>query len=258
MKRIVTALILIPTVSYAVLGEWEWLFLLILTAVAVLCFYEYEGIVAAHGVERPGPMGYVLGLAVLLTSGSQFTPALIALTALVLALRAANLRNALSQASAMTLGVIYIFGAWRCAIDLRAVSKWWLLFALALNWAGDIAAMYTGRAIGKHKLAPRISPGKSWEGAVASTVASMAFGAVYAYYLLPAVPIYWVLLLAGLGNIAGQLGDLCESALKRGAGLKDSGTLLPGHGGWLDRVDSSLFALPVVWFLLQSLERWAK
>jgi len=66
---------------------------------------------------------------------------------------------------------------------------------------------------------------------------------------------YWVIIIAAIGNVAGQLGDLAESAMKRGAGLKDSGTLLPGHGGWLDRVDSSLFAVPVVWFLLQLLER---
>jgi len=256
MKRILTALVLIPVISYAVLGESELLFLAVLTAVALFCFYEYEGLVAGHGIDRPGPLAYLLGLAVLLLPGREVSPALVALVALVLALRATNLKNALAQAAVFTLGIFYIFGAWRAAADLRAVSgKWWLLFALALNWAGDIAAMYAGKAFGKHKLAPRVSPGKSWEGAIASTIASMIFGAVYGTYLLPATPMYWVIIIAAIGNVAGQLGDLAESAMKRGAGLKDSGTLLPGHGGWLDRVDSSLFAVPVVWFLLQLLER---
>ncbi len=257
MKRILTALVLIPVVSYAVLGESEALFLVVLSAVAVLCFYEYEGIVAAHGIDRPGPLAYLLGLSVLLLPGREVTPAIVALIALAVALRATNMRNALLQAGAFALGIFYIFGAWRAAADMRAVSgKWWLLFALALNWAGDIAAMYAGKAFGKHKLAPRVSPGKSWEGAIASTIATMIFGAVYGTYLLPATPLYWVILIAAIGNVAGQTGDLCESAMKRGAGLKDSGTLLPGHGGWLDRVDSSLFAVPVVWFLLQLLERF--
>ncbi len=256
MKRIVTTLILIPVVSYAVLGDSETLFLAILSVVAALCFYEYEGLVAAHGIPRPGLVGYVLGLALLLSPDRELTPALIAVIALGLALRAADLRGTLTQAAAFTLGVFYVFGSWRCAADLRAIGKWWLLFALALNWAGDIAAMYAGKAFGKHKLAPRVSPGKSWEGAIASTLASMIFGAVYGAYLLPGTPMLLVVLLAAVGNVAGQIGDLCESAMKRGAGMKDSGTLLPGHGGWLDRVDSSLFAVPVVWFLLQSVERW--
>jgi phosphatidate cytidylyltransferase len=140
----------------------------------------------------------------------------------------------------------------RCAIDLRGISQYWLFFALSLNWVGDIAALYIGRMIGRHKLAPLVSPGKSWEGAAASMIASVAYGALYFPRLLPSVPLLEALGLAALANIAGQLGDLCESALKRGAGVKDSGTLLPGHGGWLDRVDSTLFALPVVYFIVSN------
>jgi phosphatidate cytidylyltransferase len=91
------------------------------------------------------------------------------------------------------------------------------------------------------------------EGAVASLVASAIYAAIYFPLLLPAVPLWKALAIAAAGNIAGQIGDLCESALKRGAGVKDSSTLLPGHGGWLDRLDSSLFALPVVWLLVRNL-----
>ena len=131
----------------------------------------------------------------------------------------------------------------------------WLMFALLLSWAGDTAALYIGRAFGRHKLAPRLSPAKSWEGAAGSVAAGVLAGGVYSYYLLPGVPLRWVLALAAAGNVAGQVGDLCESALKRGAGVKDSGTLLPGHGGWLDRIDSSLFSVPVVYALLKLLPR---
>jgi phosphatidate cytidylyltransferase len=115
-----------------------------------------------------------------------------------------------------------------------------------------MAAYFVGRAIGKHRLAPIVSPKKSWEGAVASVVISAGFGALYLPYFIPGTGTLEAILVAAAANIAGQLGDLGESAMKRGAGVKDSGTMLPGHGGWLDRVDSTLFALPMV-FLWVSL-----
>jgi phosphatidate cytidylyltransferase len=175
----------------------------------------------------------------------------VALAALICAMRSADLRQALPAAGAFVLAVLYIFGSWRCAAALRSIGPALLFFAVALNWAGDTAAMYAGRAFGRRKLAPRISPAKSWEGAIASVAASVIFGILYFYWALPrAVPPWWAAMLALAGNVAGQLGDLAESALKRGAGLKDSGTLLPGHGGWLDRVDSVLFAVPVVYALM--------
>ncbi len=123
-----------------------------------------------------------------------------------------------------------------------------------LNWIGDIGAYYVGRSIGRHKLARIVSPGKSWEGAAASLLASMIFGLTFLHWAIPAVPIAEALALTAVANVAGQFGDLCESALKRGAGVKDSGTLLPGHGGWLDRVDSTLFTLPVVYLYVAA--RW--
>lgn len=149
---------------------------------------------------------------------------------------------------------MYIFGSWRAGVALHKLSVHWMFFAIALNWAGDVAAYYVGRAIGKHKLA-LISPGKSREGAVASILASLIFGYFYLGHFEPNTPINLVLLLSISGNIAGQLGDLSESALKRGAQMKDSGTMLPGHGGWLDRLDSSLFSMPVVYWLLQAYSR---
>jgi phosphatidate cytidylyltransferase len=148
-------------------------------------------------------------------------------------------------------GVIYIGGAWLCAYYLRGINPHWLLFAFALCWVGDSAALYIGKNFGRHKLAPKISPGKTWEGAVASVISGVLIGAIYAHLLIPAAPVAMVLIIAALGNIAGQFGDLVESAYKRSGGVKDSGSSLPGHGGWLDRIDSSLLSIPVVYVLVR-------
>jgi phosphatidate cytidylyltransferase len=253
MKRILTAVLVAPLAVYAVGWAPFPIFLAVVSVVALLCYYEYAGIVAGYGIEKPGLFGYAAGLAVLLTPREpEFLMTMTALLALCLALTARDLAKGLPRAAALLFGVIYIFGAWRFAILLWERGRWWLLFALLLNWIGDSAAYYVGRRLGRHKMAPRISPNKSWEGAAASLVASSIFAAVYLPRLIPAVVVAPAIFLGVAGNVAGQIGDLAESALKRGAGVKDSGTMLPGHGGWLDRVDSVLFALPVIY----ALARW--
>lgn len=251
MKRLATAVVLVPLLIWLILAGAQWAFIAVVAATGLLAFHEYDQIVARHGFVRAGLPGMAAGLAVLLAPAPGIVVPLVALAALALALRARELSNVLSTAAVFILGVGYIFGAWRCGIELRAINRHWLMFALLLSWAGDTAALYVGRAFGRHKLAPRVSPGKSWEGALASVAGAMLVGAVYAHYLVPATPPGTVLLLAAVGNVAGQAGDLCESALKRGAGVKDSGSSLPGHGGWLDRMDSSLFSVPVVYVLLK-------
>ena len=148
-------------------------------------------------------------------------------------------------------GAIYIGGAWVCAFRLRIVNPHWLLFAFLLCWAGDTAAYYVGKNFGRHKLAPKISPGKTWEGAVASVAGGVLAGAIYAHYLIPAAPLGLVVIFGAAGNIAGQIGDLVESAYKRWGGVKDSGSSLPGHGGWLDRIDSSLLSVPMVYAIVR-------
>ncbi len=127
-----------------------------------------------------------------------------------------------------------------------------LLFALVLVWAGDTMAYFTGRQIGRMPLAPVLSPKKTWEGAMANLMAALLVAVLLARWV--GVNVGQLVLVAALANLAGQLGDLAESAYKRAAGVKDSGALLPGHGGLLDRVDSLLFALPVVWGYLWLLE----
>jgi phosphatidate cytidylyltransferase len=121
-----------------------------------------------------------------------------------------------------------------------------LLFAMVIIWAGDTAGYFVGRSVGKNALAPHLSPKKTWEGTVASFLGSLIVALVFARYMT--VPLPHLLAMAALGNVAGQVGDLLESAYKRSAGIKDSGTLLPGHGGVLDRIDALILAIPVVWY----------
>jgi phosphatidate cytidylyltransferase len=123
-----------------------------------------------------------------------------------------------------------------------------LLFALAITWAADTTAYFVGRAIGKHPLAPHISPKKNWEGSAGGMIGSLLVA--YGFHFWLTIPLPHLLAMAALGNIAGQMGDLLESACKRSAGVKDSGGLLPGHGGILDRIDALILCIPVIWYYL--------
>jgi phosphatidate cytidylyltransferase len=241
MKRVLTALVLLPFAIYAIFFAPSTVFLAIVVLMAVLCYYEYAAIASAHW------MGYPIGLLVLFDLPYA---RLLGVVLVTVALAQRELSRVVPVAGATALGIVYIFAAWRCAVDLQASGVHWLLFALAINWVGDVAAFYVGRSVGKHKLAPRISPAKSWEGAIASLTAGIVFGYVFLRYVQPPIAVGHMLALSVITNAAGQIGDLAESAIKRGAGVKDSSTLLPGHGGFLDRLDSSLFTMPVVYYYL--------
>jgi phosphatidate cytidylyltransferase len=121
-----------------------------------------------------------------------------------------------------------------------------LLFTLVIIWVSDTAAYFVGRSLGRHAMAPRLSPNKTWEGAAAGFLGSILVALAFTPWVN--VPLVHLLAMAGLGNVAGQAGDLLESGYKRSAGIKDSGSLLPGHGGVLDRIDALILAIPVVWY----------
>lgn len=250
MKRVFTAAALIPIICYVVLWAKLPVFLAVAAVAACLTWREY------HGIALPGTalswrslLGYAVGLVLLFVPMSYAWGVVLALAlvALALEMRAADLADTLPRAAALAFGVVYVFGSWRCAILLREVNPHWLMYALLVSWAGDIGAYYIGRNFGRHRLAERVSPKKSWEGAAASVIAALAFAGAYLAYFV-GVPVAPALALTAVANTAGQVGDLAESAIKRGAGVKDSGAILPGHGGFFDRVDSTLFVLPVVWF----------
>jgi phosphatidate cytidylyltransferase len=154
--------------------------------------------------------------------------------------------QALPALGAFSFGTVYLALPAVALTRLQEADPWLVLLLLAIVWLGDTAALVVGRRWGRHKMAPRVSPKKSWEGAAASlgiaVVAAAAWSALVLGRLSPLV----VAVAAGV-NVAAQLGDLTESLLKRGSGVKDSGDLLPGHGGLLDRIDALLFAAPVLW-----------
>jgi len=254
VKRLITGLILAPAAVALILWAPAVLLRLVVTVVAVLSFYEYQRLADRHHIPIQGPLGYAAGLLLLFLP--EVTPLLLTsfvLLALSLALWSRPLANALPRSSALVLGVLYIFGAWRCGLALYHASPLWLLFALGVTWVGDTAAYYAGRRFGRRKMAPEISPAKTWVGAAASLIASLAFGILYLHALFPTVGWSRAVMLSAAGNLAGQIGDLAESALKRGAGVKDSANFLPGHGGMLDRTDAALFAMPVLLALRSSL-----
>jgi phosphatidate cytidylyltransferase len=157
--------------------------------------------------------------------------------------------EALPAAGISSSGLILVALPLTFAIRLHGIGIFGppvLFFVLVITWVGDTAAYFVGRSFGKHKLAPVLSPNKSWEGTIASILGALLVAVVFARYIN--IPLPHLLGMAACGNAAGQAGDLFESAFKRSAGVKDSGTLLPGHGGVLDRIDALILTIPVVWY----------
>lgn len=248
MKRLVTGIALVALAIYLIFFAPRVVFFAAALCMGILCYVEFSGLVTKHNIPRPGIFGIAGGLLILFWPEYLLLGfAILVVISLAVSLRSDNLSSILPHVGATLLAAFYAFAPWRFAIELRTQSVHLLFFALALNWIGDTAAYYVGRTFGRRRIAPIVSPKKSWEGALASVAASVIFGLVYIGRVLPGISWWVIIAIAISGNVAGQLGDLAESAVKRGAGAKDSGRLLPGHGGMLDRVDSSLFTLPVVY-----------
>ena len=268
MKRIVTAVVLIALVLALVLYGQLWLIAIFAALVAGLAAYEYRDL--AHTKDVYIPLWWLLASTVLLFF---FTvrlpdfelPVLTLLTFILLAWSGfrAPLNRVLLDTSLGLFALIYVVYPLTLLPLIKAHEDGTglLLFLFVTVWAGDIFALYVGKAFGKRKLAPRLSPNKTWEGSAASVAGSVACGmGLYALgqwlagrgytALQVSIPAWQMVLLAVVLNAAAQLGDLLESAIKRGADVKDSGTLLPGHGGILDRIDALLLAAPVLWYII--------
>jgi len=136
-------------------------------------------------------------------------------------------------------------------------KKLWLIFALVIPWICDSAAYFFGKKFGKHKFAPQISPKKTWEGTIAGLIFSIIAGLIYAYFVFKGKYLLFAGIIGALSSTFGQLGDLVESLFKRGAKVKDSGTIFPGHGGILDRTDSLLYSVTIVYLGLKFMEYYA-
>ena len=159
-------------------------------------------------------------------------------------------RWALGGASGLLVGAVVLLPTWLAMVQLRAIGPEVLLAVFAVVWIADIAAYFAGRRFGKKKLAPEISPGKTWEGAYGAMLGVLCYGLLLGHYFLSEriVQSLWVLILLIVTAIS-IVGDLFESLLKRKAGIKDSSNILPGHGGVLDRIDSLISTLPLVTFV---------
>jgi phosphatidate cytidylyltransferase len=179
--------------------------------------------------------------------------ALTIVTLVVATLRGGPFDKMIASAGATILGVLYIPLLGSHLVSLRTgfnptLSAHLLSFFFLVLMGADAGAYYIGRALGKHKLAPSISPGKTWEGVVGGLVAALAMATVAHFWFFRELPLKYALPLAAVMMVVGILGDLAESALKRGAGAKDAANLLPGHGGLLDRLDSLLFNAPLIYY----------
>ena len=249
MKRVLTALLLIPLVTAVTFYAPPRAVWVVLALVALLCLREFFLLAAKFGCRPFSVAGCGAAAVLIVARGLPEAAFLVGFSILLLLLALTRpLRESLGGVASTLFGVIYIGGAFSLGRELHVASPHWLFYVLVLNWVGDSAAYFVGRSWGRRPLAPAISPNKTWEGTIASAVTAVAVGTGYLAYFQPAEPAAVPLLTAGLlslwVNAAAQLGDLAESALKRGAQVKDSGELLPGHGGMLDRVDGVLFALP--------------
>ena len=250
MKRVLTAVVAIPIVLAITLFAPDWVFALSVALISGLAAEEFMGLGAACGIGRPGKW-FVLPVAMVGASfigGAEWVLTSLALSGLLLlsvTIFSGSIETALAR-SAIGLGAVLYCGF--TLGFLVFLPRELVLLLLTIIWVGDSAAYYGGRAFGRHALAPQISPKKTVEGAIAGLVGSMLAGGIAGVFFL-GEPWLSVTLISGAVAVIGQIGDLAESAMKRSAGVKDSSSILPGHGGILDRLDSLFFAAPVFYWL---------
>lgn len=252
MKRVLSGLVLIPAVLGIVQYGSPLLFLALVIVAVVVGWTEYCKLIRHIGIHINIVVGGLLCL-LLVFCFYRNDFYLVWLAACLMSLFVAwyasgsPLEDALNQVSYSFLGVVYVSGLMSYFILLRGMENGnhILFYLFMVIWSGDIAAYYVGKNIGKKPLAPKISPGKTIEGSGAGLVGSMAGGVAAKYLFFQVLPLSHCLIMALLCGTMGQIGDLAESLFKRRAGVKDSGSLIPGHGGVLDRLDSLMFAGPV-------------
>lgn len=265
MKRILTAVIVLPFLIASILIPWLWwLFVALAAASMVLALWEFYLLCKRLQLKADPVPGFVAGAA-LITISLQNQPALnfllflLVVIVLVIAtliramLRGAPFDKMIGSTGATILGVLYVALLGTHLVLIRTgfepqTSAHLLSFFFLVLMGSDSGAYYIGRALGKHKLAPSISPGKTWEGAVGGVVTALAMATLAHYWFFRELPLKWTLPLALAMSIVGILGDLVESALKRSASAKDAANILPGHGGLLDRLDSLLFNAPLIYY----------
>lgn len=263
--RLLTAVVVLPFLIASILVPWlKWLFVAMAIAAMALALFEFYVLAKKRHLKPDTGAGFLAAVAILVVAcfpADLYNVILVQLIIIVLTggtLVAATLRGApfdkmIGSVGATILGVLYIslLGSHLVALRLwqnAAVAADMLSFFFLVLMGGDAGAYYVGRAFGKRKLAPSISPGKSWEGVAGGVAAAVVMAAVAHYWFFRELPLKYALPLAVVMTVVGIFGDLAESALKRGAGAKDAASILPGHGGLLDRLDSLLFNAPLIYY----------
>ncbi len=256
-KRWLTGIIIVPVLLLIIFFGPEKLFAAIVTLFVLGGVWEYNNMVFGKGFIREKTEGMIFALVIpllALTGNHQVMLAALAFSVLVvfilfvLSINAA-IFDVLSVAKVI-FGILYIPFLMSYFISLRMMEKGivWIVFVLVMAFIGDIAALYVGKYFGKHKLVPLVSPGKTVEGLAGLVLGSTASCMIFAYFFLPEISLVKIAVLACSGSLIGQLGDICESAIKRNYGLKDASSILPGHGGILDRLDCLIFIAPYVYY----------
>jgi phosphatidate cytidylyltransferase len=258
--RVITALLLVAGLGLILFALPPLAAVLAFAAIAALAAWEWGGLMRQ---DQPARIMYAFVLLLfcwqLTVAAPSLIPALLGLSVAFWLLAVPlwfrfKWTLAGNDFFAYLLGALVILPTWAAMVALHAVSTWLLLAAMALVWVADISAYFAGRAFGKHKLAPMISPGKTWEGVAGAVVGVLIYGGIVLNYspLAGQVPLAapWLVLLLLLLTAVSVMGDLFESLLKRQAGIKDSSNLLPGHGGVLDRIDALTSTLPLAALIL--------
>ncbi len=269
-SRLVTAAIALPVlIASIVYPPLKLLFVVIAAAAILVGLYEFWLLARRVGAKPDVVVGYAATAALLVAFfyNEPLLSVFVVIALVVAALAAEMLRGApfdkmILSVGSTVLGVLYValLGSHMLAVrtgfdqpapgypESFSVSTHLLSFFFLVLMGSDTGAYYTGRALGRRKLAPNISPGKTWEGAAGGMAASLLMVAVAHYWFFPEISLRAALGLAAVMNVLGVVGDLTESALKRGAKAKDAAQILPGHGGFLDRLDSLLFNAPVLYY----------
>jgi phosphatidate cytidylyltransferase len=255
MKRWMTGVIVTPILFWIIAFCSEEIFTLLIIFATLLGMHEYNSMVFGAGVSGEKVETMAAALLILLAAAAADMSLLVALMGFsVMAVLMFNMLRPGGQAVEMisvgkvVLGILYIPLLMSHFILIRQTPAGilWIFFILILAFCGDIAGYYVGKGMGANKLFPRISPGKTVEGTIGLVAGSVAGCLVFRQLFFPLLPLGHAAILGLMGSVLGQLGDLCESTLKRASGVKDSGSLLPGHGGILDRLDCLMFITPFV------------
>jgi phosphatidate cytidylyltransferase len=270
LSRIITAVIVLPVLIASILISWlQPVFVVLAAAAMVGGLFEFYVLAKRRDLKPDAAIGYIAAAGLFTVfyfsdprPGSdllmmQMIPLILmvftAATLIAATLRGAPFDKMIASTGATILGVLYVVLTGGHLVALRtgfnqALSADLLSFFFLVLMGSDTGAYYVGRAFGKHKLAPSISPGKTWEGVAGGLLTGLLMATIAHFWFFRELPMKLALPLAALMTAVGILGDLTESALKRGAGAKDAANILPGHGGLLDRLDSLLFNAPVIYY----------